>query len=66
MPQDEVLLIMSVPLEEITNERPLSRQQLDQMHAYWRACNYRASGMIYSLARPIEKPPWLRHGTALS
>ena len=28
-------------------ERPLTDAELQLMHAYWRACNYLAVGMIY-------------------
>jgi xylulose-5-phosphate/fructose-6-phosphate phosphoketolase len=32
---------------------PLEPGQLDKMHAYWRACNYLAVGMIYLRANPL-------------
>jgi xylulose-5-phosphate/fructose-6-phosphate phosphoketolase len=36
---------------EITG--PLSEEQLNRMHAYWRACNYLAAGMIYLQDNPL-------------
>ncbi|MDJ0555277.1 MAG: phosphoketolase family protein [Microcoleaceae cyanobacterium MO_207.B10] len=40
---------------EITN--PLNDQELWKMHAYWRACNYLAVGMIYLKENPLLKQP---------
>ena len=48
--------------ELITNEHPLDQQQLAKMHAYWRACNYLAAGMIYLQDNPLLQEP-LRAGT---
>lgn len=36
---------------------PLSADDLKNMHAYWRACNYLAAGMIYLLDNPLLKEP---------
>ncbi len=36
---------------------PLSSLELDRMHAYWRACNYLAAGMIYLRANPLLREP---------
>src|SRR5580692_8128869 len=36
---------------------PLSPEELRKMHAYWRACNYLAAGMIYLRANPLLKEP---------
>jgi len=36
---------------------PLSDQELHQIHAYWRACNYLAVGMIYLKDNPLLKQP---------
>ena len=36
---------------------PLSESQLRRTHAYWRACNYLALGMIYLQDNPLLKEP---------
>lgn len=36
---------------------PLSSDQLDAIHAYWRACNYLAAGMIYLRDNPLLREP---------
>ena len=36
---------------------PLSAKELELMHAYWRACNYLAVGMIYLKDNPLLKEP---------
>ena len=36
---------------------PLSSDELRKTHAYWRACNYLALGMIYLQANPLLKEP---------
>ena len=38
-------------------EGPLSAKDLELMHAYWRACNYLAVGMIYLRDNPLLKKP---------
>ena len=35
----------------------LSPAELSKMHAYWRACNYLAAGMIYLRANPLLRQP---------
>jgi xylulose-5-phosphate/fructose-6-phosphate phosphoketolase len=35
----------------------LDRELLDKMHAYWRACNYVAAGMIYLRDNPLLRAP---------
>ncbi len=35
----------------------LSTQELEKIHAYWRACNYLAVGMIYLRDNPLLKEP---------
>jgi len=35
----------------------LSREEVESMHAYWRACNYLAVGMIYLKDNPLLKEP---------
>ena len=40
-----------------TATSPLSSDEVMRMHAYWRACNYLAAGMIYLRDNPLlEKP----------
>jgi xylulose-5-phosphate/fructose-6-phosphate phosphoketolase len=36
---------------------PLSADEVRRMHAYWRACNYLAVGMIYLTDNPLLKEP---------
>jgi xylulose-5-phosphate/fructose-6-phosphate phosphoketolase len=36
---------------------PLSVDELKRMHAFWRACNYLALGMIYLQANPLLREP---------
>jgi xylulose-5-phosphate/fructose-6-phosphate phosphoketolase len=36
---------------------PLSDEELRKIHAYWRACNYLAVGMIYLRDNPLLKEP---------
>ncbi len=36
---------------------PLSPEELRKIHAYWRACNYLALGMIYLRDNPLLKQP---------
>jgi xylulose-5-phosphate/fructose-6-phosphate phosphoketolase len=38
-------------------DAPLSLQELNLMHAYWRACNYLAVGMIYLKDNPLLARP---------
>jgi len=38
-------------------ESPLSSEELRKTHAYWRACNYLAAGMIYLWDNPLLKEP---------
>ena len=35
----------------------LSPEELRQMNAYWRACNYLAAGMIYLCGNPLLREP---------
>jgi len=39
------------------DELPLSLEELEAMHAYWRACNYLAVGMIYLQDNPLLREP---------
>ncbi|MGE5248060.1 MAG: hypothetical protein ACM3L8_06905, partial [Verrucomicrobiota bacterium] len=36
---------------------PLSPDELRKMHAFWRACNYLALGMIYLRGNPLLREP---------
>ena len=40
-----------------TEQKPLSAEELRKIHAYWRACNYLAAGMIYLRENPLLKEP---------
>ena len=39
------------------DEKPLSREELERMNAYWHACNYLAVGMIYLRENPLLREP---------
>jgi xylulose-5-phosphate/fructose-6-phosphate phosphoketolase len=39
------------------NPTPISEQELYQIDAYWRACNYLAAGMIYLRDNPLLREP---------
>ena len=39
------------------SERILSREDIDNVDAYWRACNFLAAGMIYLQANPLLREP---------
>ena len=43
---------MSVHTEQVINEL-----EINQLHAYWRACNYLAAGMIYLQDNPLLREP---------
>lgn len=36
---------------------PLAADELESIHAYWRACNYLAAGMIYLCDNPLLREP---------
>lgn len=42
---------------EHTSESALTPEELQNIHAYWRACNYLAVGMIYLQDNPLLKQP---------
>jgi xylulose-5-phosphate/fructose-6-phosphate phosphoketolase len=44
-------------IQIVRDEYPLDEQALARIHAYWGACNYLASGMIYLKANPLLKEP---------
>ena len=39
---------------------PLGNDELERLHAYWRACNYLAAGMIYLRDNPLLREPLSR------
>ncbi|AFZ43638.1 Phosphoketolase [Halothece sp. PCC 7418] len=41
----------------IAQNKPLSEEQLEKMHAYWRAANYLSVGQIYLYDNPLLKEP---------
>ena len=41
----------------IPSDAHLNPQELEQLHAYWRACNYLAAGMIYLRDNPLLREP---------
>jgi xylulose-5-phosphate/fructose-6-phosphate phosphoketolase len=43
--------------ESDTDTVPLTTEELDRLHAYWRACNYLAAGMIYLKDNPLLREP---------
>ncbi len=50
--------MVSTPISQnISSESVLSPEELRKIHAYWRACNYLAIGMIYLRNNPLLKEP---------
>src|SRR5271156_4419091 len=43
------------PTRSTIKATPLNPEELRKTHAYWRACNYLALGMIYLQANPLLK-----------
>jgi xylulose-5-phosphate/fructose-6-phosphate phosphoketolase len=41
----------------LSNDQPLSADELRKMDAYWRACNYCCVGMLYLRANPLLREP---------
>jgi xylulose-5-phosphate/fructose-6-phosphate phosphoketolase len=41
----------------LNNQQPLDTESLRKIHAYWRACNYLAAGMIYLQENPLLREP---------
>jgi xylulose-5-phosphate/fructose-6-phosphate phosphoketolase len=48
---------MTIATSSVTTEMPLSAEELRKIHAYWRAANYLAVGMIYLKDNPLLKEP---------
>lgn len=46
-------MVVTTPLQI----KPLSDEELHKMHAFWRACNYLAVGMIYLKDNPLLREP---------
>ncbi|MDY6785060.1 MAG: phosphoketolase family protein [Cyanobacteriota bacterium] len=51
--------MVAAPERQTNTEQqtPLSKEELQKIHAYWRACNYLAVGMIYLRDNPLLKEP---------
>jgi xylulose-5-phosphate/fructose-6-phosphate phosphoketolase len=45
------------PARSTVSGTPLTAEELRKMHAWWRACNYLALGMIYLVDNPLLKEP---------
>ena len=48
---------MDTTTNDSTPKIVLAPQELEQLHAYWRACNYLAAGMIYLQDNPLLREP---------
>ncbi len=44
-------------MKSTTSVTPLNSRELQQLHAFWRACNYLAAGMIYLRDNPLLREP---------
>src|SRR5437763_14042805 len=51
------LKVSGVDVSKDAVAEPLSPDELRKTHAYWRACNYRAAGMIYLRDNPLLREP---------
>jgi xylulose-5-phosphate/fructose-6-phosphate phosphoketolase len=49
--------VRGVSMGEVKAAGPLSVEELRKTHAYWRACNYLAAGMIYLRDNPLLREP---------
>ncbi len=49
--------VSDLSIVEHTSESALLPEELQQIHSYWRACNYLAVGMIYLQDNPLLKQP---------
>jgi len=54
-------MTMTPTMPTIGQTNPLSEDELHKLHAYWRACNYLAAGMIYLRENPLLKQPLEPH-----
>jgi xylulose-5-phosphate/fructose-6-phosphate phosphoketolase len=48
---------MATHSETLIDQQPLTADELRQMDAYWRACNYLCVGMLYLRANPLLREP---------
>ena len=44
-------------LSDVVMDERLSKEELQNMDAYWRACTYLAAGMIYLRSNPLLREP---------
>src|SRR3954462_7456725 len=51
------LAVTGVDVGTDQSAAPLSTDELSKTHAYWRACNYLAAGMIYLRDNPLLREP---------
>jgi xylulose-5-phosphate/fructose-6-phosphate phosphoketolase len=51
------LRVTGIEVGEAKAAGPLSADELRKTHAYWRACNYLAAGMIYLRDNPLLREP---------
>lgn len=49
--------MVATPSKSFLSEQILTSEELRQISAYWRACNYLAAGMIYLRDNPLLKEP---------
>jgi len=49
--------MVATPERPTVTGQPLSDEELRKIHAYWRACNYLALGMIYLKDNPLLREP---------
>ncbi|VXD23363.1 putative phosphoketolase 1 [Planktothrix serta PCC 8927] len=49
--------MVAAPDKPLELNNPLNEEELHQINAYWRACNYLAVGMIYLRENPLLKQP---------
>jgi len=56
-PAESTTLSAYGPARSTVQGKPLSAEELRNIHAYWRACNFLSLGMIYLQANPLLKEP---------
>ncbi|MGG6297092.1 phosphoketolase family protein [Leptolyngbya sp. AN02str] len=49
--------MVASPEKQVVTTKPLTDQELHDIHAFWRACNYLAVGMIYLRDNPLLREP---------
>ena len=55
--KDSAKQIVSEPNKKGTKKKPLSKDLLNKMHAYWRAANYLSVGQLYLQDNPLLRKP---------